>query len=677
MTEGPGRHLFSRSGFLDDSWFWRSYWIFGKEVDSNYGGWLRPGTLCPCGRLIVFDDAFDLRLRPQTGVSVQRIGRAVLRLWGRSRSRATSGRARAGGREADQRRLAYRAGGVLRLGHTQEVPHGRCKMPPTIIGPRTRCRFTPAPWCWPARRCSWPGPRRLSTKRRPCGLPTIRRSRPSSRPKLLRSAARWAGRFWRFPRPTAGCWPHTSWTPVPTFDGMAAARGCLYLTTLDGRVLCLGDEGTPLPFLALHGLRRLDTSVPPLPAKPAPRVEPSLAGKFAHTEHAAVTKSSLGYHLLGTGKAAGLALKKLPQPLGGKISLKVRMRLTADGKLRNGFLVFGPNADEATLIKCGLRLAMKKAVIIEGPVAKGKIAASPMDIEQAKVYDIEVMADPASGLVTMKVGAVTVEAQWDHPPVAVSFVGFATLDAGAGLQPSGCGSRPPVSRPRGSPSAAYLTRRKAKMKLLASLAAVVITCCVAAGGLAAPAGADHPNIVIILADDLGYGDVKCNYPDGKIPTPHLDRLASQGMRFTDAHAPSSLCSPTRYAMLTGRYAWRTRLKAGVLGQYDKPLIEAGRLTLPAMLKQHGYQTAAVGKWHLGMNWPFSSAEAAKKVAKNHDSATCPTSTGASRSPADRPTVASITISGSTCPITRRMHSSRMAASSARLPRSRFSVLTAG
>ena len=151
-----------------------------------------------------------------------------------------------------------------------------------------------------------------------------------------------------------------------------------------------------------------------------------------------------------------------------------------------------------------------------------------------------------------------------------------------------------------------------KLQLFASLASVVIACCVAAEGLAAPAAADHPNIVVILADDMGYGDVKCNYPDGKIPTPHLDRLASQGMRFTDAHAPSSLCTPTRYALLTGRYAWRTRLKSGVLWQYDKPLIEAQRLTLPAMLKQHGYRTAAVGKWHLGMNWPFSSAESAKK-----------------------------------------------------------------
>ncbi len=113
--------------------------------------------------------------------------------------------------------------------------------------------------------------------------------------------------------------------------------------------------------------------------------------------------------------------------------------------------------------------------------------------------------------------------------------------------------------------------------------------------------ADKPNILYILADDLGYGDVQCLNPQrGKIKTPHLDRLAAQGMTFTDAHGGSSVCTPTRYGLLTGRYAWRTRLQSGVLdGTDDPPLISAERLTVPALLRQHGYTTAALGKWHLG------------------------------------------------------------------------------
>ena len=115
-----------------------------------------------------------------------------------------------------------------------------------------------------------------------------------------------------------------------------------------------------------------------------------------------------------------------------------------------------------------------------------------------------------------------------------------------------------------------------------------------------------PNIVIILADDLGYGDPGCYNDQSKIPTPHIDRLASEGLRFTDAHTPSSVCTPTRYGLLTGRYCWRTKLKRSVLWPWDPPLIAADRLTLPKMLKQHGYHTACVGKWHLGWDWPLKN-----------------------------------------------------------------------
>lgn len=118
---------------------------------------------------------------------------------------------------------------------------------------------------------------------------------------------------------------------------------------------------------------------------------------------------------------------------------------------------------------------------------------------------------------------------------------------------------------------------------------------------AAPLGAaERPNIVLILADDLGYGDLRCYNRSSKIPTPHLDALAEQGTRFTDAHTPSSLCTPTRYGLLTGRYCWRTSLKRGVLNGQDPYMIEPGRPTIASILKQAGYKTACIGKWHLGL-----------------------------------------------------------------------------
>ncbi len=112
-----------------------------------------------------------------------------------------------------------------------------------------------------------------------------------------------------------------------------------------------------------------------------------------------------------------------------------------------------------------------------------------------------------------------------------------------------------------------------------------------------------PNIVVILADDFGVGDIHALFPSNRLETPNLDRLVQQGMHFTDAHSGSAVCSPTRYGLLTGRYAWRTRLQEWVLACYEPPLIDAKRLTLPAYLRQHDYHTACIGKWHLGWEWP--------------------------------------------------------------------------
>ncbi len=119
----------------------------------------------------------------------------------------------------------------------------------------------------------------------------------------------------------------------------------------------------------------------------------------------------------------------------------------------------------------------------------------------------------------------------------------------------------------------------------------------------------RPNIVVILADDMGYGDVGALNSASSIPTPNLDRLAREGMTFTDGHSPSAVCTPTRYAMLTGRYCWRTRLKSGVLGGYSPPLLEPGRRTFADLLAGNGYATAAIGKWHLGMRMPVLADDA--------------------------------------------------------------------
>ncbi|EMI16197.1 arylsulfatase A [Rhodopirellula maiorica SM1] len=137
--------------------------------------------------------------------------------------------------------------------------------------------------------------------------------------------------------------------------------------------------------------------------------------------------------------------------------------------------------------------------------------------------------------------------------------------------------------------------------------------------MAANAASNKPNIVYILADDLGYGDVQCLNPErGKIATPQMDQLAAEGMVFTDAHSSSSVCTPTRYGILTGRYNWRTRLQRSVLYGYSPPLINKNRVTVADFLKDQGYNTSCIGKWHLGMDMPTTDGKPANKAGNNVD-----------------------------------------------------------
>ncbi len=128
--------------------------------------------------------------------------------------------------------------------------------------------------------------------------------------------------------------------------------------------------------------------------------------------------------------------------------------------------------------------------------------------------------------------------------------------------------------------------------------------------------AEKPNILLLYADDLGYGDLGCFNPESRIPTPHLDKLASQGMRFTDAHSSSGICTPSRYAMLTGRHHWRDF--HGIVNAFGGSVFKPERLTLPEMLQSHGYHTATIGKWHLGRDWDAIRRPGSKKNSIAHE-----------------------------------------------------------
>ena len=144
------------------------------------------------------------------------------------------------------------------------------------------------------------------------------------------------------------------------------------------------------------------------------------------------------------------------------------------------------------------------------------------------------------------------------------------------------------------------------LRLHSSLLALALSCGCSSGPQAEPPRL--PNVVVLYADDLGYGDLGCYNPESRIATPHIDRLASEGMRFVDAHSSSGICTPSRYGLLTGRHHWRKFHE--IVESFGPPVIEPERLTVPEMMRMHGYRTACFGKWHLGWDWAAIRREGA-------------------------------------------------------------------
>jgi hypothetical protein len=236
---------------------------------------------------------------------------------------------------------------------------------------------------------------------------------------------------------------------MPVFDGLAAAGGRLYLSTVDGQVLCLGPQGSPLAPAAPPQLAPLDVTLQESPVPPANAHGPSKAEDFDHLAGATVTAAELGYHLHAAGKPLGMALRKLSRPLAGKVQFQLRMRPAGDGNLKNCFLLFGDGPDEAQLVQCGFRFAMRQAMIVQGskvggrPVADpgSKTVPAPFDADPDRTYDVTVDVDLGRGEVTLRSGAVKVTAGLRGRLEKIDYLGYGVMDAAADFSPVETSSR--------------------------------------------------------------------------------------------------------------------------------------------------------------------------------------------------------------------------------------------
>lgn len=422
-----GDHLFSRTGFLDDSWFFRSYWIYGKQVDSNYGGWLRPGHFAPCARLMVFDAervyGFDRKPEYLCNASVQEYyvyaADRQVPAEGIERVRRATERINA----ASPKQGAASSDWALRkkfsLSEQQAARfHWAAGMPPIqaramVLAGRTL--FLAGP----------PDVLDEEAALRNPDHPAIRRQLEAQAAAL---AGKLGGQLLAMSAHDGKVLACYELGQMPVFDGMAAAGGKLYLATSSGKVLCLGPEGSALPRLPAN-LIPLDTRVQESPVPPALGTGPSKASDFDQVVQAQVLGAEAGYYLSATGKNLGMALKKLPSPLQGKLKLSARLRVARGGPLKNAFLLFGESPDEAHLVKCGIRYALRQAMVIEGPISGGKTTPKTFEPDESRLYDLQVIVDLASGEIQMTLGDVHLSAKLQQPPKAIAFIGCGALNS--------------------------------------------------------------------------------------------------------------------------------------------------------------------------------------------------------------------------------------------------------
>jgi hypothetical protein len=236
---------------------------------------------------------------------------------------------------------------------------------------------------------------------------------------------------------------------APVLDGMAGAYGNLYIAATDGTLSCLGAAGQALAALSSDKIEELNkNSAPPPPEAPAkggkkkaaarkaaPIKLPPRDADFSKLENAHAYQAELGYRVAAEPQAFGTVLKKLDTPLSGKVTLKCTLHYINEDGPNNGYLAFGDSADEEQLVKCGLRVRMKTAAIIQGPLAKNKGATTPCVTDSSKQYTLSVTVDLASGEVTFQSGAATVTAKLERPMKSITHVGYSINGAVTDFSP--------------------------------------------------------------------------------------------------------------------------------------------------------------------------------------------------------------------------------------------------
>ncbi len=389
--KGEDAHLFSGTGFVDDSWWHRTYWIYGRYHASGHSGYTQAGKQgAPAGRMITFDKdriytwgrlkryfrwseeyvyhlhAKDYEYQDQWSVMLPILVRAMV---------------------ASDDRLF-------------------------VLGPDELLRQDEIK-------------RRITEEEVQAIMAEQERALNGKSGTTLLAVDKQSGKILSGYRlPTA-----------PVLDGMAGAYGNLYIASADGRLCCVSNDGEALDALSVEDVELLnENSTPPPPPKKGGRKRPAAPAKtlklpskdadFAKLDRARAYQTELGYRIASGPQQAAMAVKQLDTPLTGKVTLKCKLQYANGDGANNGYLSFGDSANEAQLVKCGLRQKMMTAAIVQGPLATGEGPTTPCVTDLGKPYELTVTADLASGKVVFQGGGVTVTAKLARPIKSVTHVGY-------------------------------------------------------------------------------------------------------------------------------------------------------------------------------------------------------------------------------------------------------------
>ncbi len=419
-------HIFCQNGFLDDTYFFRSYWTYGRRVTGGYGGWFRAGRLVPSGRILCFDEnrVYGYGRKPEymtnasvleyqvfaadkevTRQSIEHIALAERNINSRSNQRNAS--------SSDWRVRYFFPTKDLTAAQFQWT----LDQPAVIARAMTVTDDT----------LFLAGPQDYLDERQAFHYPDD----PGVQAALKRQAealeGRSGGRLWVFNKADGNLIARYTLDTYPVFDGMAAAGNALYMTTIDGRVIRLTGSGdTPLKKADGEPVRIAWNQ----PEDPGYLLPPEVRkeGDFAKVAKCKVVASKMGYRLRGTGKKqVGIAVKKLDQPITGAVTFRTRIKGVAGdrGLLSNGYLAFGDGAGDNALIKCGVRLRSQQTSIIQGQLLKGKSKAVKINVPDDKSLEITVKVDLKTQNIVYTANDVTIEARIQRPLQSITHVGYA------------------------------------------------------------------------------------------------------------------------------------------------------------------------------------------------------------------------------------------------------------